>query len=144
MIYFDTSFLVPLVLQEPTSQRIETLIGQLDTTQFTISQWVRVEFSSVLARAVRMGRLEAKAALRADMEFESKMDASLTVIMPNLSDYELAKRYLLRFETGLRPGAAFHLAIANNNRADTIYSLDHAMVSAGLKLGLPTTGLPIN
>jgi predicted nucleic acid-binding protein len=144
MIYFDTSFIVPLVIQEPTSQKVETLVGQLDATQFAISQWVRLEFSSVVARAVRMGRLEAKVALRADLEFESKVEDSFTVLMPNAGDYELAKRFLLNFETGLRPGDAFHLAIASNHQAHAIYSLDDGMIKAGGKLGLPTAGLPIN
>ena len=127
MIYFDTSFLVPLVMQEATSKRIEMFMRQLDATQFTISQWVRVEFSSVVARDVRTGKLERKAALRADSEFESRIDESFVVLLPNAEDYELAKHYLMRFETGLRPGDAFHRAIASNHRAHAIYSLDKAM-----------------
>lgn len=91
-----------------------------------------------------MGRLEAKAALRAEREFESKTDEAFTVLVPNADDYELAKRYLLEFDAGLRPGDAFHLAIASNQRADAIYCLDKAMIQAGEKLGLPTVGLPIN
>jgi predicted nucleic acid-binding protein len=117
---------------------------QLDPTQFTISQWVRVEFSSVVARDVRMGKLERKVALRADSEFESKIDESFDVLLPTTHDYELAKHYLLRFETGLRPGDAFHLAIASNYRADAIYSLDKAMIKAGAHLGLPVMALPGN
>ena len=144
MIYFDTSFLVPLIMQESTSKRVELFMRQLDPTQFTISQWVRVEFSSVVARDVRMGKLERTAALRADSEFESKIDESFDVLLPTTEDYELAKHYLKRFETGLRPGDAFHLAIASNHRAQAIYSLDKAMIKAAVHLGLPVMALPGN
>jgi predicted nucleic acid-binding protein len=144
MIYFDTSFLVPLIMQEPTSKRIELFMRQLDPTRFTISQWVRVEFSSVVARDVRIGKLERKAAQRANSEFESKIDESFDVLLPAAEDYELAKHYLMRFETGLRPGDAFHLAIASNHRAHSIYSLDKAMIKAGAHLGLPVMALPGN
>lgn len=144
MIYFDTSFLVPLIMQEAISKRIEMFMRQLDVTQFTISEWVRVEFSSMVARAVRMGKLERTTALRANSEFESKVDESFVVLLPNAKDYELAKHYLMRFETALRPGNAFHLAIASNHRAHAIYSLDRAMIHAGTHLGLPVMALPSN
>jgi predicted nucleic acid-binding protein len=144
MIYFDTSFLVPLIIQESTSNRIALFMRQLDPTQFTISQWVRVEFSSVVARDVRMGKLERKVALRADSEFESKIGESFDVLLPRTDDFELAKHYLMSFEIGLRPGDAFHLAIARNHRARAIYSLDKAMIKAGAHLGLPVMGLPGN
>jgi uncharacterized protein len=43
----------------------------------------------------------------------------------------------LERRTGLRAGDALHLAIAANNKARTIYSLDRTFVQAGKILGLP-------
>lgn len=137
MLYFDTSFLVPLVLPEATSDRIGAFIRGLDTEQFTVSHWTRVEFSSLIAREVRMGGLDAQAAVQADARFEAMVDGSFAVLLPNADDFNLARQYLGRFETGLRAGDALHLAIAGNRRAGAIYSLDKTLLNAGRILGLP-------
>ncbi len=137
MLYFDTSFLAPLILPEPTSGRVERLVRRLPAGEFAISQWTRVEFSSLLAREVRMGGLAAEAAHAADAEFEAVVAESFDVLVPDAADFSLAKHYLARYETGLRAGDALHLAIAANRRAGMIYSLGKAMVRAGKRLGLP-------
>jgi predicted nucleic acid-binding protein len=136
MLYFDTSFLVPLVLPEATSDKISVFISGLDTEKLTISHWTRVEFSSLIAREVRIGGLDAQAAVRADAQFELMVDHSFTVLLPNADDFSLAKRYLGKFETGLRAGDALHLAIASTHHAGTIYSLDRTLLKAGNTLGL--------
>jgi predicted nucleic acid-binding protein len=141
MIYFDTSFLVPVFVHEVTSREVVALMQGLDSAQFVVSQWVQVEFASMVARSVRMGKLEARVALRANSEFEAIVEKSFVVLLPTPDDYDLARHYLLRFETGLRAGDAFHLAIAKNHGALAIYSLDSAMIKAGASLGLPTIGL---
>lgn len=146
MLYFDTSFLVPLVLPEATSDTIAELVRGLPADQFTVSHWTRVEFSSLIAREVRMGGLDAQAAAQADARFEAMVDESFAVILPNADDFDLAREYLGNYETGLRAGDALHLAIARNHRAETIFSLDKTLLKAGSVLGLPTsagTRLPV-
>jgi predicted nucleic acid-binding protein len=64
--------------------------------------------------------------------FEAMVDESFSVLLPDAEDFGLAKRYLGRFETGLRAGDALHLAVANNHRAAVIYSLDKSM---GIRAG---------
>jgi uncharacterized protein len=56
--YFDTSFLVPLILPEATSDKIAAFVRGLPAEEFTVSHWTRVEFSSLIAREVRMGGLD--------------------------------------------------------------------------------------
>lgn len=136
MLYFDTSFLAPLILPEATSEKITELIRDLNDEQLTVSQWTRVEFSSLLAREVRMGGLDGRAAAQADARFEAMLHSSFSVILPNFDDFNLARQYLGKFETGLRAGDAFHLAIATNHRARMIYSLDKGLLKAGNLLGL--------
>jgi uncharacterized protein len=65
------------------------------------------------------------------------VDESFSVLLPSADDFGLAKRYLGKFETGLRAGDALHLAVANNHRAAAIYSLDETLVKAGKILDLP-------
>lgn len=139
MLYFDTSFLAPLIFPEATSDRIAAFVRRLPAAELAVSHWTRVEFSSLIAREVRMGGLDIQAATRADARFKAMVDESFSVLLPNANDFGLAKRYLGRFETGLRAGDALHLAVANNHRATVIYSLDKALLHAGKILDLPVS-----
>lgn len=137
MLYFDTSFLAPLFLPESTSDKVTAFFRRLPVGKLASSQWTRVEFSSLIARKVRMGELNAEAAARAGARFEAMAAESLAVLLPSIEDFALAKRYLGRFETGLRAGDAFHLAIASNHEAAAIFSLDKRLMTAGKILDLP-------
>ena len=139
MRYFDTSFLVPLVLPEATSDKIARFFGDLPTEELAVSHWTRVELSSLLAREVRMGGLSAEAAREADARFESTVEESFAVWLPNGDDFDLAKEYLGNHETGLRAGDALHLALARNHRAEAMYSLDKVLLKAGQMLGVPVS-----
>ncbi len=144
MFYFDASFLAPLILPEATSEKIAVFVAALSGDELTVSNWTMVEFSSLLAREVRMGGLDGRAASQAGVRFETMVNASFSVILPAADDFSLARRYLGRFETGLRAGDAFHLAIANNHRARVIYTLDKGLFKAGNILGLPVSmGIPL-
>ena len=139
MPYFDTSFLAPLVLPELTSDRIAAFVRRLPVEELTVSHWTRVEFFSLIARDVRMSVLDAATGARADARFEAMVDASFAVLLPNAEDFGLAKRYLGKFNTGLRAGDALHLAIAGNRQAAAIYSLDKGLLMAGRLLDLPVS-----
>jgi uncharacterized protein len=139
MLYFDTSFLVPMILAEPTSDRIERFLTRQIAGELAVSYWTRLEFSSMLAQQVRMGVLDPRAALEADAQFDTMVNGSFMLLVPRTDDYELARRYLQEYRTGLRAGDAFHLAIASNNRARAIYSLDKKLCNAGKILRLPVT-----
>jgi predicted nucleic acid-binding protein len=139
VLYFDTSFLVPLILPEATSDKIAAFVRRLPTEEFAVSHWARVEFSSLIAREVRIGGLDAQAAARADARFEAMVNESFTVLLPNADDFGLAKRYVNQFETGLRAGDALHLAVASNHRTELIYSLDKTLLKAGKILDLPVS-----
>ncbi len=145
MRYFDTSFLVPLVLPETTSEPIATFFEGLPGEELTVSHWTRVEFASLLAREVRMDRLPSSAAREAGSRFESMVRESFVVLLPNRSDFDRARDWLGQFQTSLRAGDVLHLAIAGNRGADAIYTLDKLMIAAGKRLGLPTgTGIHLS
>ena len=138
MRYFDTSFLVPLILPEASSEPIAAFFEKLSDDDLAVSHWTRVEFASLLAREVRMGGLDAEAARTAASQFKAMVDESFVVLLPDPDDFDRAWDWLGQFETGLRAGDALHLAIANNRGADAIHTLDKAMIAAGKLLGLPT------
>ena len=137
MLYFDTSFVVPYILPEATSNRIQKFFEQHHADELTTSHWTRVEFTSMLAREVRMGGLTAQAAREADERFETVMSRSFIVVLPDRNDFDLCKRYLLQFTSGLRAADALHLAIATNHSARAFYTLDKKLLHAGKLLGLP-------
>ena len=144
MRYFDTSFLVPLILPEETSDPIAEFFEELPTEDLAVSHWTRVEFSSLLGREVRMGGLSAEAAREADRRFETMISESFAVLLPDGDDFKLAREYLGHFETGLRAGDALHLAIARNHGAHAIFTLDKTLLKAGQRLGVSaSTGIPI-
>lgn len=59
-----------------------------------------------------------------------------SVLTPTVDDFNRAKIYLGRYDTGLRSGDALHLAIAERAGADKIYTFDKTMLLAGEMLGL--------
>jgi uncharacterized protein len=143
MFYFDTSFVAPLILSESTSAKVEQFIAGLPTGELALSHWTLVELSSVLAREVRMGGIDAESAREADGEFDKVVMESFVVLAPNARDFHLAKAFVENFETGLRAGDALHLAIAANRRAETFYSLDSTLLRAGRLLNLPISSAGI-
>ncbi len=142
MLYFDTSFLAPLFRKETTSNSVEEFFRRQSVENLAISHWTRVEFSNILARDVRMGAIESQAAIDLDNQFEMNILRSFALILPDVNDFDLCRRYLQRYETALRPGDALHLAIANNHDVERFYTLDKKLLKAGKFLGLPVaTGI---
>lgn len=137
MRYFDTCFLIPLFFPEATSHKINGFVGGLADGTMALGHLTRVEFSAFLAREVRMRTLAPSDALLLDRKFEDFVGRSFTVLTPGPADFDLAKRFLQDFETGLRTGDALHLALAANHRAEAIHSLDKSLIRAGRRLGLP-------
>jgi predicted nucleic acid-binding protein len=136
VLYFDTSFLVPLFLPEATSEKVERFLRRKRTAPLATSHWTLVEFASTLAREVRMGSLTHKAAIATHARFAEIAADTFILLAPSAADFDLANRFLLRRKIGLRAGDALHLAIAANNRAAAIYSLDRRLLAAGRRLGL--------
>lgn len=130
MLYFDTSFLAPLILEEATSEKIEAYFTKLPVGRLYVSHWTRVEFASLIAREVRMGGLAENNALLAIGQFDELVSESFQVIVPSAADYEHAKVFIQHFATKLRAGDALHLAIASNNGAKMLYTLDEGLLSA--------------
>jgi len=130
MLYFDTSFLAPLILEESTSKRIEAFFAKLPVGELYVSHWTRIEFASLIAREVRMGGLAQPDALLAIGQFDELVADSFQVLAPSVADYELAKGYIQHFASKLRAGNALHLAIAGNNGAGALYTLDEGLLDA--------------
>lgn len=137
MRYFDTSFLVPIFVGERSTAQVEKILSQQPAGEIAVSEWTRVEFSSALSRQIRMGSMDKSTAAQIELRFDALISDTLLIVSPTVADFDLARRLIRRYETGLRAGDALHLAIASNHGAQTIYSLDQGLVRAGRMLGLP-------
>ena len=136
MRYFDTSFLVPLILFEDTSESIDAFFADSITDELAVSDWTRVEFTSMLAREVHIGGLDIDAAQAAGSRFEKLVQTSFDVLLPNRDDFDQARHWLGLFSTTLRAPDALHLAIAANRDAQSIFTLDKTLIAAARSLGL--------
>jgi predicted nucleic acid-binding protein len=139
MFYFDTSFIAPLILPEATSDRIEKFIQKLPVGELAVSHWTQVEFSSLLARRVRMKELTRAQAGEAMAMFSHLLTNSYHLIIPGVNDYDLATHFLRLDHSGLRAGDALHLAIAKNHSMEQFYTLDKNLVKTALELNIPAT-----
>lgn len=129
MHYFDTSFLAPLFLTEKKSKHVEAILQSI-TEQRLISHWLRVEFSSLIARNVRMklfNKLQASSMMEG---FENLITSSFHIVNLTAADCNLASQMLQQTSTGLRAGDSLHLAIAKNHGAQKIYTLDKVFGNA--------------
>lgn len=137
MRYFDTSFLLPIFVGEPSTNRVEQILGQQPTGDLAVSEWTRVEFSSALARQVRMGTMDSATASNIESDFDNLLSSTFRTVMPSAVDFDLARSFIRRHDTGLRSGDALRLAIASNHSAEKIYSLDRGLLRAARLMGLP-------
>lgn len=136
MIYLDTSFLAPFYIREATSESIEAVLLDLPVDRLAISDWTRVEFTSLLTRRVRMGELTQEVVEEVIRTFEADLAEAYMVFSVNREDFSLASEFLLRGNTGLRAGDALHLGIAYNRRTDNILSLDRGLIAVAKVLGI--------
>lgn len=142
MRYFDTSFLVPLLISEPRTTQVEKFFESLHEDETLLfSRWGQLEFASVAARLFRMGEMSGKDAQAVIGEFNRLLIRSFRLHTPAADDFRKARDFIGDFQTRLRAGDALHLAMAANLGVETIHTLDNGMLEAGNLLELPVQGL---
>lgn len=139
MVYFDTSFVAPLILAEDASDAVEAFVLKLRPGELTTSAWTRVELASLVSRKIRMGELSASEAQAVRRELDRVLGESFEIVLPTGADYAAAAKYLEIPKTGLRAGDALHFAVAANHGAKKILTLDEGCLRAGKVLNLPVT-----
>lgn len=136
MVYLDTSFLVPLVIAEDTSDTVEAYLLKMAPGELVTSLWTRVELASLISRKQRMGELSEVQAANIRVEFARILSESFEMLTPSPADYIMAEELLAHHKTGLRAGDALHLAVARNQGGLEVLSLDHGLIKAARQLGL--------
>jgi uncharacterized protein len=144
LIYIDTSFIAPFYIQEATSTSVETILLNIPTRELAISEWTKVEFASLLARRVRMGDISSEIMEAAMRAFQEDAVESYTVFAVTTADFDLATKFVLQWETGLRAGDALHLAIAHNHSVNNLLSLERGLIDAAQQLSIPCNSGGLN
>lgn len=134
MIYLDTSFLVPLFREGATSTKVADFLARQPAGTLSVSKWASFEFASLISRDVRMAALTAAQGRRLIAEFDAMVADALVVLIPTANDFMLAQQYVAAFSTQLRTPDALHLAVAHNNAAEFVATLDNGMLFAAKKL----------
>ncbi len=131
-LYLDASALVPLFIQEATTER---LWSRLAGEAVLVSGFAAAEFSAAVARWQRIGELSAEGQAAAYAEFDRWVAQEAIPAIETSADMQAAN-LLVRASFGLRTPDAFHVAVAQRMGAK-LFTLDHKMAAAAVALGLP-------
>jgi predicted nucleic acid-binding protein len=133
-LYLDASVLVSLFVIDPTSARAEIfLAARLE--QLIVSDFCAAEFSSAVARRVRMHTLTADEGRRAFANFDTWMARSVDRQQMTSADVEAANVTLRRLDVNLRAPDALHVMIAERVGA-TLVTFDAGMAVGARALGM--------
>jgi predicted nucleic acid-binding protein len=136
MMFFDTSYLVRLYLDENGSDTVRTLA---ETMPVASSWHAQAELLCTFHRAYREGRLDEEAYQAQRSQYASDQSASLFNWLPvteatlSLLDANLAKP---PSKTFLRAADALHLACAAEHGFKEVYSNDRHFLAAAPLFGL--------
>ena len=135
LFYIDTSALLPYYREELMSQQVESLLTSL-RPPVLISNLTKVEFTSAIARWVRMGELNEVQANLLENTFNKDVNSGLFVchqIMP--AHFNQAEKWLSGRKTALRTLDALHIACSWDNTAKLI-TCDTIMHRSATTLGI--------
>jgi len=132
IVYLDTSVLVSLFVPDEFSIRARAYL-QAAMPAFSVSDYACAEFSSVIARLVRVREVEAKAAPALFAGFDAWVAAVARKTMTTSADIEAANSYLRRLDTTLRAPDAIHLAMAQRLEAE-LATFDHGLAESARRV----------
>lgn len=138
IVYFDTSALLPIVIEEPTSATASRLWDEAD--RVVSSRLVYVEGRAALAMARRMDRLDQRQMRTAVEDFEA-VGEQLDFI--EVTENLVGAAGALAEQFGLRGYDAVHLASAQqlNDPELVLAAGDHALLDAARVVGIATADL---
>ncbi len=135
LYYIDTSAILPYYREELMSQQVESLLTSLQPPVL-ISNFTKVEFSSAVARWVRMGELSDIQANLLENTFNKDVNSGLFVchqVIP--AHFNQAEKWLSSRKTALRTLDALHIACCWDNTASLI-TCDAIMHRSAMTLGI--------
>lgn len=132
-LYLDTSVFVALLTDDIFTERADRYFRQNPQTAI-ISNLGTVEYASVLARRVRMGRITTSQARSSFSALDGWSLRSARRVELDPTDIAMAEHWLRRLDLPLRTLDAMHIAIAQRLSA-TLVAFDQRMVASAQALG---------
>ena len=131
--YFDTSFLVALIVEDPHSDRANAFLRD-QQPEIGVSDFAATEFAAVIARQVRMGMTKAEAAKATFADFDAWLYLFAESAETSSQDVRSAAAFIRRLDLNLRAPDALHIAIAQRIGA-TLATFDERMAANAAALG---------
>jgi predicted nucleic acid-binding protein len=133
-VYLDASVIVSLFVQDAFVGRAEAFFAQQGSL-LLISDFAAAEFSSAIARRVRMKEMILAQGQTALANFDA-WTARASLRIPIVSaDVETATGYLRRLDLQLRTGDAINIAVAHRLGA-SLLTFDTRMAASATALGV--------
>ncbi|MCL4745447.1 MAG: type II toxin-antitoxin system VapC family toxin [Burkholderiaceae bacterium] len=139
MVYLDASFVIPILIPEKASAKVERIVTSFGRDALAVSSWTRLECASVVARLVRMRVLAAEHAQRVVASLDDLIDASFRLLVPGRNDFGTASEMIAQSGWRLRSADALHLAIMRNHKADRMLTRDAKLIELARDFGLPVS-----
>lgn len=133
-LYLDASVLVALFLIDPASARAAAFLASHPAI-ILVSDFGAAEFSSALARRVRMRDLTREDGLLALEHFDTWMSRAAGRREITTADIGAADQMLRRLDVNLRTPDALHIAMTRRLEA-TLVTFDCGMAAAAGALGV--------
>ena len=133
LIYLDTAAVLSLHVVDVHTAKVTNLM-QKSRHIFAVRPWVRAEAASALGSMARRKDLTAALASQSFEDVQAFCDGAQTLPI-TAAAYDMATRWMLNFDLGLRAGDALHAAITKLNKAQLL-TCDKLLVKVGDKLGI--------
>jgi len=137
IVYFDTSAVIPLIIDEPTSATCERLWNE--AARVVSVRIMYAEARAALAMAKRIGRLTSRELTPAVQLLDTLLDRLDTV---EITEALVFNAGAMAQEHGLRGHDAVHLAaaLAVADEDAVLVTGDHQLSAAATRLGLAVAG----
>ena len=134
LLYLDANILVALLTPEPFSGRADAFL-QTNTEPLIVSDFAAAEFSSAVARRVRMREFTRRQAQITLSGFDTWLTRMADRVEMSSVDIAVATAFLRRLDLTLRTPDAIHIAIAQRMNA-TLVTFDQRMAESARALGM--------
>lgn len=131
-VYLDASVIVPLFVQEKTSEAVLAWMASVDRA--IVSDWAMAEVSSAMSYHVRRRNLDPDERDLAETKFNIWLDRAAAVREVEPEEVT-ACRFLLHRHPRLRTRDALHLAIVQRLECD-LATYDHDLADAARRDGV--------
>ncbi len=117
--YLDTSLLVPLLIREPGTPRVQAFLSAGAAKALLMSPWTITEFSSALALKRRVRSISRQVRRAALIMFEKFRSLRLELVPMEAADFEAAARLCDASAAPLREGDALRAQVQRRENHST-------------------------